>query len=195
MLKKTSDIGGKGHEVIPSNIISDRNASGKEAKKMEIKGWRAIPIRDPNLLKYNHENITADKNQQKEQKADALKKREDNNNEKEGWKAIKMIDPKTLRNETESMTFKDRGHINRQNRKRKIRRKRIKRKRKKGRKQPRRKRKHKRKGCRKKVWVKGKRICVKKRCTVAWCKNRNLRFLQEKSPHKYNYWGQNVTTI
>ena len=123
VLKKTSDIGGKGHQVSPEIIVTERNASEKETEKNENKGWKAIPIRDPNLLRYNHENITADKNHQKEQKADVLKKREDNNNEKEGWKAIKMIDPKTLRNETDSMTSKDKGHINRQNRKRKIRRK------------------------------------------------------------------------
>ena len=181
MLKKTSDIGEKGHHASSCNSVSARNSPEKETEKNEIKGWRATPIRDLKNLRYGHENITADKNKKKEQNTDVLKK--------EGWKAIQMIDPKTLRNETESMTSR------RPNRKRRIKRKRIKRKRKKGKKKPRRKRKHKSKGCRKKVTVKGKRICVKRRCTVSWCKNRKFRPLQQNSPHKYNYWGQNMTIV
>ena len=52
VLKKTSDIGGKGDHVSPSNnIVSESNASEIESQNKENKGWKAIRIRDPDRLR------------------------------------------------------------------------------------------------------------------------------------------------
>ena len=141
--------------------------------------------------KNDPENVTANSKQQMKQNNAVLEKGEENNKDNKGWRAIKMI---TKRNESIT-TPSEESNLNRQNRKRRIRRERIKRKRKKGRKKPKRKRKHKHKGCRKKVKVNGKKICVKRRCTVAWCQNRKSGSLQRTSTHKYNFWTQDVTPI
>ena len=187
MLKKTSDIGGKGdHVSLSNNIVSKCNASEVESENKESKGWKAIRIRDPKRLR----------NQQREPHSEALEKGIERYKDHKGWKAIRMTDSKSKRDKTESTTSPtDESHHNRQNRKRRIRRQRIKRKRRKGRKKPKRKRRQNNKGCRKKVRVKGKKICLKRRCTVAWCQNRNSRPPQQTSEHKYNFWGQDVTPI
>ena len=189
MLKKTSDIGGKGDHVSPSNnIVSESNASEVESGNKESKGWKAIRIGDPKKLR----------NQQREPHTEALEKGIESYKDHKGWKAIRMTDTKTKGNKTESTTSPTNGsHHNRQNRKRRIRRQRIKRKRKKGRKKPKRKHRQNNKVCRKKVRVKGKKICLKRRCTVAWCQNRHLRHLQQTTEpeHKYNFWGQNIAPV
>ena len=149
---------------------------------------------DSKKQKNDPENVTANSRQQMKQNYAVLEKGEENNRDNKGWRAIKMMDPKTKRNESIT-TPSERSNLNLQNRKRRIRRERIKRKRKKGRKKPKRKRRHKKKGCRKKVKVNGKKICVKRRCTVAWCQNRSSGSLQRTSTHKYNFWGQDVTPI
>ena len=105
VLKKTSDIGGKGDHVSPSNIVSESNASEVESENKDGKGWKAIRIRDPKRLR----------NQQREPHSEALEKGI------ESWKAIRMTDSKTKKDKTESTTSPtDKSHHNRQNRKRRI---------------------------------------------------------------------------
>ena len=111
----------------------------------------------------------------------------------EGWRAIK-IDDYGVRNHPEDLTVGNKERPN-QNRRRKIRRKTIKRKIKRRRKKPKRKRRNKKKRCRKWVKTQGRRVCVTRPCTVAWCKSRRFRSLNRIAPHKYNFWGYEVNPI
>ena len=170
-------------------MVSESHGSEEEE---ENKGWRPIKIRTPKKLRNDYGDITA--NQQIKQNNVVLGKGRESKEQNKGWKVISMIDPKMLKNKAKSTTTStDESHQDQQNRKRRIRRKRIKRKRRK--KHRHKKRKHKKKGCRKKVKVNGKRICVKRPCTVAWCKNRKLGSNPGTSPHKNNFRGNVVTPI